>query len=63
MEQLQWLRDDLKEFKDDVKSDLSSIKQAILELQQFKWRLIGMAAIVSAVLGIGTQFLIALIMR
>lgn len=51
-----WLKDDIKEVKNDVKS----INEKVDKMLQFKWQIVGGSVVVSAVIGVLIQLYLAL---
>lgn len=56
-QQLQWLKDEIGEVKNDVKD----INSKVDEMLQFKWQIIGGSMVMSAILGIALQIFIAMV--
>jgi hypothetical protein len=44
------LRDDLAEFKQEVKSEITEVKADIKTLLRFKWQIVGSASLVSGII-------------
>lgn len=60
MNQIDWLREDIKALKADVDSQLTDIRSDVKSLLAFKWQMIGSTTIVSLIIGVVINIAIAL---
>ena len=52
---IEWLKNDIQE----VKTDMKEIRKDVAEMLQFKWQIIGGSVVISAVVGVLIQLLLA----
>jgi hypothetical protein len=60
LNQIDWLREDIKALKADVDSQLTDIRSDVKSLLAFKWQMIGSTTIVSLIIGVVINIAIAL---
>lgn len=53
---LEWLKNDIKEVKEDMKA----MNEKVDQILQFKWQIVGGSVVISAIVGVLIQFLLAI---
>ena len=60
MNQLQWLKQDMDKFKEEVKEDFSLVNEKLDSVLKFKWQIMGGTVVTSFITGIVISIIIAM---
>lgn len=57
---IDWLKGDFENFRDEIKHDLDKIQQDVSEIKKFKWQIVGGSVVISAIVGVLIQIILAI---
>jgi hypothetical protein len=60
---IQWIKDDLKEMRAELKSEIKTLDEKVDQLLRFKWQVVGGTILASLIISASFQIFLALIGR
>jgi hypothetical protein len=57
---INWLKDDFESFKEEMKDSNKELNDKVDQILQFKWQIVGGSVVISAVVGVLIQVILAI---